>query len=107
MKKKKQKNTRTISNIDIAIPNDANSSRKRNDKITYYTNLSIGLKQLLNLRSVKTVANIIGACGAIHKKFEMLICKKLDRKINTNNIPNIIVLLGTSNISGYTFSTNF
>ena len=96
-----KKNTRTISIIDIAIPNDANISRKRNDKITNYANLAIELKPW-NVHSVKTVLIMIGACGTIHQTFEKLICEKLDIKINTNEIHHM-VLLSTTNISGCFF----
>ena len=99
-----EKNTRTISIIDIAIPNDANISRKRNDKITSYADLAIELK-LWNVRSAKTVLIMIGACVTIHQTFEKLICEKLNIKINTNEIHHM-VLLSTTNISGCFFSTD-
>ena len=73
---------------------------------TNYANLVIELKWMWNVRSVKTVLIIIGACGLIHERFEKLICEKLDIKINTNEVQNI-VLLGTANISRSFSSTVF
>ena len=55
---------------------------------------------------MKTVPNIIGACGTIQERFEKLICEKLDKKINTNEIQHF-ALLGTAIISTHFFSTNF
>ena len=55
---------------------------------------------------MNTVPDIIGGCGVIHKKFEKLISKKLDIKVNTKEIVQTIVLLGTKYNCGYIFSTN-
>ena len=60
--------------MNIAIRNDANISRGRNDKITNDANLAFELKQLWNLRSMKTIPMVIGVCGVIQEKLEKKIC---------------------------------
>jgi len=100
------KTTRRITIIDVAIPVDTNISKKRNEKITKYADLAIEIKQLWNATKVTTVPIIVGAMGTIHEKFEKLIYDKMSLKVNINEMQKI-VLLGTSNISRYFFSTDF
>ena len=100
------KEARIVYLIDVAVPSAENITRKINEKITNYADLAIEIKQLWNVRMVKTVQIIIGACGEVHEKFEKLITEKLDIEINTKEIQHI-VLLSTANISRYFFSVDF
>ena len=100
------KEARIVYLIDVAVPNAENITRKINEKITNYNDLAIEIKQLWNVRMVKTIPIIIGACGEIHEKFEKSITEKLDIEINVKEIQHI-VLLSTANISRYFFSADF
>ena len=101
-----EKVERKIYIIDIAVPNDVNISRKRNEKINKYANLAIEIKQLWNAQTVKTVPIIIGATGLIHERFQTTIKEKLNIDVDCREIQKI-VLLGTANISRYFFSTDY
>ena len=100
------KEARVVYLIDVAIPTAKNITRKINEKITNYADIAIEIKQLWNVRTVKTVPIIIGACGEIHENFEKSITEKLNIEINTKEIQHI-VLLSTANISRYFFSADF
>ena len=63
------KENRVVHLIDMAFPNGENITRKVNEKIINYVNLSTGIKQLRNVRIVKNVPIIIGACGEVDESF--------------------------------------
>ena len=65
-----EKETRVAKIIDVAIPNDANITRKRLEKIRSYTDMAVEIKQLWNLSNVKIMPVIIGACGAVYKNLD-------------------------------------
>lgn len=101
-----QKTKKKVFLIDIAVPNDENIGRKRNEKIEKYNDLCYEIKELWNVNEVKTVPIIVGATGIIHQKFDKSIYETIGIIVNTREIQKII-LLGTANITRYFLSSQF
>ena len=51
--------------IDVAVPVDKNSVKKKAEKITKYRDLEIEIQKCWGLKKVKTVPIVIGALGTV------------------------------------------
>ena len=61
---------KTVSLIEVAVPNDYNICNKPLQKIRAYTNLSGEIKALWNLNKVQIIPVIVGAMRTFYKKID-------------------------------------
>ena len=61
---------KTVSLIEVAVPNDYNICNKPLQKIRAYTNLSGEIKTLWNLNKVQIIPVIVGAMRTFNKKID-------------------------------------
>ena len=70
---------------------------KKVNKITKYTDLSVEIQQLWNIKKVRIIPIIIGSTGVISKTFEKELKEFFPVKLNTIEMQKIC-LLGTARI---------
>ena len=82
--------------IDVAIPGDSRVNSKEEEKIEKYQNLKQEIIKMWGMRKVEIIPIVIGALGAISKKFTNWI-KKLEISIKVEHMQKTS-LLGTARI---------
>ena len=75
----------------MSIPNDINIVSKRIEKIEKYANLSIELKELWGMKTVKIIPLVIGCTGTVDKKFVDYV-NKLPVQLSTGELQKITIL---------------
>lgn len=91
----KQNKTATI--IDFAVPLDHNLAKSYAEKISKYEALSQQMKDMWRLRRVTIMPLVISANGLVHRKTIQHL-KELNLPLNTITWMQKAVILGTVNI---------
>ena len=90
------KNERSCTIIDIAIPGDIRVSKKEKEKVERYHKLKREIKRMWYIRSIKVIPVVVGALGSTSKTLKNCI-KELGVVINTALLQKT-ALLGTAHI---------
>ena len=91
----KDKQSKTCLLIDMAVPNDTNTSRKTIEKLSKYKDLEIEIERMWGMKT-STVPVVVGALGVIKKGIEKHLAK-IPGNIRIEELQKT-VLLGTAHI---------
>ena len=91
----KDKQSKTCLLIDMAVPNDTNTSRKTIEKLSKYKDLEIEIERMWGMKT-STVPVVVGALGVIKKGIEKHL-SKIPGNIRIDELQKT-VLLGTAHI---------